>query len=106
MLDEIAAWQARPLETVYPLVFFDALRIKVRDEGMVRNKAVHIAPLRGGATFGSRRVSKEASQASPQSPSFFFRCASVRRRSALSLMKPAASRWSYATAPSSKVTRS
>ncbi len=37
------AWQARPLEPVYPLVFFDALRVKIRDEGLVRNKAVHIA---------------------------------------------------------------
>ncbi len=37
------AWQGRPLEPVYPLVFFDALRVKVRDEGVVRNKAVHIA---------------------------------------------------------------
>jgi putative transposase len=43
VLEEIAAWQSRPLEPVYPLVFFDALRIKVRDEGLVRNKAVHIA---------------------------------------------------------------
>src|SRR4051812_2571422 len=43
VLDEIAAWQARPLEPVYPLVFFDALRVKVRDEGLVRNKAVHLA---------------------------------------------------------------
>ena len=43
VLEEIAAWQARPLEATYPLVFFDALRIKVRDEGLVRNKAVHIA---------------------------------------------------------------
>jgi len=43
VLEEIATWQARPLEPVYPLVFFDALRIKVRDEGTVRNKAVHIA---------------------------------------------------------------
>jgi putative transposase len=43
VLDEIAAWQARPLEPVYPLVFLDALRVKVRDEGLVRNKAVHIA---------------------------------------------------------------
>src|SRR3989440_10238650 len=43
VLDEIAAWQARPLEPVYPLVFFDALRVKIRDEGLVRNKAVHIA---------------------------------------------------------------
>ena len=43
VLDEISAWQARPLEPVYPSVFFDALRVKIRDEGMVRNKAVHIA---------------------------------------------------------------
>jgi len=43
VLDEIAAWQGRPLEPVYPLVFFDALRVKIRDEGLVRNKAVHVA---------------------------------------------------------------
>ena len=43
VLDELAAWQARPLEAVYPLIFFDALRVKIRDEGTVRNKAVHIA---------------------------------------------------------------
>ena len=33
VLEEVAAWQARPLEPVYPLVFFDALRVKIRDEG-------------------------------------------------------------------------
>jgi hypothetical protein len=43
VLDEIAAWQSRPLEPVYPLTFLDALRIKIRDEGVVRNKAAHIA---------------------------------------------------------------
>src|SRR3954468_22830761 len=43
ILDEIAEWQNRPLEPVYPLVFFDALRVKVRDEGTVRNKAVYLA---------------------------------------------------------------
>jgi len=43
VLDEIAAWQQRPLDPVYPLVFFDAIRVKIRDEGMVRNKAIHIA---------------------------------------------------------------
>jgi putative transposase len=43
VLEEVAAWQARPLEAVYPIVFFDALRVKIRDEGFVRNKAVHIA---------------------------------------------------------------
>jgi putative transposase len=43
VLEEITAWQARPLEPVYPLVFFDALRVKIRDEGVVRNKAVDVA---------------------------------------------------------------
>jgi putative transposase len=43
VLDDVAAWQARPLEPVYPLAFFDALRVKIRDEGLVRNKAIHIA---------------------------------------------------------------
>src|ERR671939_373289 len=43
VLDEIAEWQDRPLEALYPLVFFDALRVKVRDEGTVRNKAVYLA---------------------------------------------------------------
>src|SRR4051812_606616 len=43
VLEEIAAWQAGPLEPVYPLIFFDALRVKIRDEALVRNKAVHVA---------------------------------------------------------------
>jgi putative transposase len=43
ILDEVAEWQNRPLENLYPLVFFDALRVKIRDEGMVRNKAVYVA---------------------------------------------------------------
>lgn len=43
VLDEIATWQVRPLEPVYPVVFLDALRVKIRDEGLVRNKAIHVA---------------------------------------------------------------
>lgn len=43
MPEEVALWQNRPLEPVHPLVFFDALRVKLRDEGLVRNKAIHIA---------------------------------------------------------------
>jgi putative transposase len=43
VLDEVVTWQQRPLDPIYPLVFFDALRVKIRDEGMVRNKAIHIA---------------------------------------------------------------
>ena len=43
VLDEVAEWQNRPLDICYPLVFFDAIRVKVRDEGFVRNKAIYIA---------------------------------------------------------------
>jgi putative transposase len=43
VMDEIAIWQTRALEPVYPIVFFDALRVKIRDEGVVRNKAVYLA---------------------------------------------------------------
>lgn len=40
---EITAWQTRPLEPMYPVVFFDALRVKIRDEATVRSKAVYLA---------------------------------------------------------------
>jgi putative transposase len=40
---EVTAWQARPLEPMYPIVFFDALRVKIRDEAVVRSKAVYLA---------------------------------------------------------------
>lgn len=41
--EEVTAWQSRPLEPMYPVVFFDALRVKVRDEATVRSKAVYLA---------------------------------------------------------------
>lgn len=43
VIAEVRAWQSRPLESSYALVFFDALRVKIRDEGLVRNKAVYLA---------------------------------------------------------------
>ena len=43
VLEAVAEWQGRPLDACYPLVFFDAIRVKIRDEGFVRNKAVYIA---------------------------------------------------------------
>jgi transposase-like protein len=43
VIDEVRSWQSRPLESTYALVFFDALRVKIRDEGLVRNKAVFLA---------------------------------------------------------------
>ena len=43
VMETVAEWQNRPLETSYPLVFFDAMRVKIRDEGLVRSKAVYLA---------------------------------------------------------------
>ena len=40
---EVTAWQGRPLEAMYPVVFFDALRVKIREDGVVRNKAIYLA---------------------------------------------------------------
>src|SRR3546814_10168404 len=42
-LETVTEWQGRPLDACYPLVFFDAIRVKIRDEGFVQNKAVYIA---------------------------------------------------------------
>jgi len=41
--DEVLAWQTRPLESLYPVVYLDAVIVKIRDGGHVRNKAAHIA---------------------------------------------------------------
>lgn len=41
--DEIALWQSRPLDTVYPIVYIDAIWLKIRDGGVVANKACHVA---------------------------------------------------------------
>lgn len=43
VMAEVTAWQARPLEPMYPVVFFDALRVKIREDAVVRNKAVYLA---------------------------------------------------------------
>jgi transposase-like protein len=43
VMSEVTAWQARPLEPMYPVVFFDALRVKVREDAVVRNKAIYLA---------------------------------------------------------------
>jgi putative transposase len=43
VLEEVSEWQNRPLESGYAVVFFDALRVKIRDEGTVRNKAIYLA---------------------------------------------------------------
>lgn len=43
VLDELKSWQNRPLEAVWPIVYLDALVLKVRDQGVVRNKSVYVA---------------------------------------------------------------
>jgi putative transposase len=43
VIDEVQAWQARPLDPVWPIVFLDALVLKVRDRGVVQNKSAYIA---------------------------------------------------------------
>ena len=54
VLAEVTAWQQRPLEPMYPVIFFDALRVKIRDDGGVRNKAIYVAL--GVLADGSREV--------------------------------------------------
>ncbi|MDM0116722.1 IS256 family transposase [Variovorax sp. J22R133] len=43
VMAEVGAWQARPLEPMYPVVFFDALRVKIKEDAVVRNKAIYLA---------------------------------------------------------------
>ena len=43
VMTEVTAWQSRPLEVMYPVVFFDALRVKIREDAVVRNKAIYLA---------------------------------------------------------------
>lgn len=43
VLDEVRAWQSRPLDAVYPILYLDALQVKVKSQGSVRNKAIYLA---------------------------------------------------------------
>jgi putative transposase len=43
VLDEVRTWQARPLEEVYPILYLDALQVKIKDQGRVSNKAIYLA---------------------------------------------------------------
>lgn len=43
VMAEVTAWQSRPLEPMYPVVFFDCLRVKIREDAVVRNKAIYLA---------------------------------------------------------------
>ena len=52
--DEVKVWQNRPLEALYPIVYMDAVRVKVRDNGHIINKAVYLAL--GITTAGLKEV--------------------------------------------------
>jgi transposase-like protein len=54
VMAEVGAWQTRPLEPMYPVVFFDALRVKIREDAVVRNKAIYLAL--GVLPDGSREI--------------------------------------------------
>jgi len=54
VLAEVTAWQSRPLEPMYPVIFFDALRVKIREDNVVRNKAIYLAL--GVRADGSREI--------------------------------------------------
>jgi putative transposase len=43
VLEEVATWQSRGLDATYAVVFFDAIRVKIRNEGLVSNRAVYLA---------------------------------------------------------------
>jgi putative transposase len=43
VVDEVRAWQSRPLDAIYPILYLDALQVKVRDQGRVSNKAIYLA---------------------------------------------------------------
>lgn len=43
VLDEVKTWQSRPLDVIYPILYLDALQVKIRDEGRVHNKAIYLA---------------------------------------------------------------
>jgi len=42
IVEEVKAWQSRPLEEVYPIVYLDAMMVKMRDNGHVQNQAVYV----------------------------------------------------------------
>jgi len=42
VMDEAKAWQARPLDALYPIVYLDCIHVKTRDAGAVRAKAVYL----------------------------------------------------------------
>jgi putative transposase len=78
ILEEVKAWQARPLEEIYPIIYLDALVVKVRDGHQVRNRAAHIAV--GVDLDGTKHVLGIWVQASEGAKFWAGVCAELRNR--------------------------
>ncbi|HET9117242.1 MAG TPA: IS256 family transposase [Pseudonocardiaceae bacterium] len=78
VLEEVKAWQTRPLEEIYPIIYMDALVVKVRDGHQVRNKAAHIAV--GVDLDGVKHVLGIWVQATEGSKFWAGACAELRNR--------------------------
>ena len=78
MLEEVKTWQSRPLEEIYPIIYLDALVVKVRDGHQVRNRAAHIAV--GVDLDGTKHVLGIWVQASEGAKFWAGVCAELRNR--------------------------
>lgn len=78
VLEEVKAWQSRPLEELYPIIYLDALVIKVRDGHQVRNRAAHLAV--GVDLDGAKHVLGIWVQASEGAKFWAGVCAELRNR--------------------------
>src|SRR5436305_10258775 len=78
VLEEVKAWQSRPLDEIYPIIYLDALVVKVRDGHQVRNRAAHIAV--GVDLDGTKHVLGIWVQASEGAKFWAGVCAELRNR--------------------------
>jgi putative transposase len=78
VLEEVKAWQSRPLEEIYPIIYLDALVVKVRDGHQVRNRSAHIAV--GVDLEGTKHVLGIWVQASEGAKFWAGVCAELRNR--------------------------
>jgi hypothetical protein len=67
VVDEVREWQNRPLDAVYPVVFFDAMRVKIRDEGLV--KRTRPSTWRSRSIPTARRKFSGCGSSKPKAPS-------------------------------------
>lgn len=81
VMAEVTAWQARPLEPMHPVVFFDALRVKIREDAVLRNQAIYLAlrTLRVAAA-----TSRACGPVAPRAPKFWMKVFNDLERRAVS----------------------